>query len=200
MAIRTKQTGSKGTRRDQLVLTGSPEDMRDTIAHAASQASFESWVSGVEPCAKEILAGCPEPSSADYDNQTPAYYAQSILRRISLIRAAIRRNDPAEAAFYSVQLGNLVCEANMKSDADKAYDQMLSGREGGLKNRGKHAPRDKRMANEYLALRKQKPELSDSRIKELIGKKQKPPLRRSQSIQIIDAKLRRRGYLSDKGS
>src|SRR5262249_2450671 len=102
MAIRTTRTGTKGTQRDQLVLTGTPEDMRDTIAHAASQASFESWIREVESNAKAILAGSPAPTSTDYDNQTPAYYAQYILRRISLVRAAIRRNDPAEAAFYSV--------------------------------------------------------------------------------------------------
>jgi hypothetical protein len=200
MAIRKIRTGTKSTQRDQLVLAGSFEDQRDTIRYAESQSTFESWASKVEPAVKEILASSPPLTGNDFEHQTPASYAQLILRRIRLVRAAIRAADAEQAAHHAVRLGLLVCEADMKEDADKRYDRRLFSAQGGRRNKDRHSPRNRLMADEYLALKKQKPNLSDSHIKELVGKRQKTKIGRSQSILIIDAELRRRKNLSGRRS
>jgi transposase len=189
MAVTTRLTGSKGTQRTQLVLTDNAKDIADTLHYAASQASFEAWIAEVEIATRSILkeAGLdpdrPVITSRDEDEQTSAYYADRILWHIKRARSAIAKGDARRAAYFSVRLGYLVCEHDMK-----AYDDTGFLCRQGKKGRGPDkavAERNKRMTDEFLK-RMPTSKVSASGLKQRIGKKERPPLRRQQSNAVIN--------------
>jgi hypothetical protein len=89
-----------------------------------------------------------------------------------------------------VRLGYLVCEHDMKVNADIGF-LCRQGKKGRPPDKAA-AARNKRMTDEFLK-RSPTSKVPHSRLKQLIGQKEKPPLKRQQSIEVINAELRRRG-------
>jgi hypothetical protein len=161
------------------------------------RASFEAWIAEVEIATRSILkeAGFdpdrPVITSTDEDEQTPAYYADAILWHVKRARSAIAKGDASRAAYFAVRLGYLVCEHDMKANADTGF-RCRQGKKGRPPDKAA-AARNKRMTGEFL---KQSPtsRVPPSRLKELIGRKE--GLSRQRANEVINEELRKRGLNS----
>lgn len=112
MAVQRARRGFGFSQQEVPVLAGSVADMRETLEHAASQASFEAWIAEVETQAQSILKGADTAESMVEDS--PVHFATRILRHLQLARGAIKRKNASQAAYYAALLGHLVCLADLK--------------------------------------------------------------------------------------
>lgn len=154
MTVTRRRVGTGATRRDVLVLDGaSPENIRDTLRHAVSKASFEGWIEDVERRAREIAAAT-EPSSLTL-SQSQADYAASIIWHINMVRHAIAAGQAADAAHFAVELGYLVREASLKQNADLGLALRTRNRAANeisvTRRKQEIELRNKRLARDFIA-------------------------------------------------
>lgn len=124
MAVGTvlRGTGMLQERVPTLTGTMSRDTMRDTLNYVADGASFEGWIRGPEQIARKILA------DAGHDPNRPGWMptfvpegsrlatAHTLLKRVRIARAAIRRGDSATATYAGIQIGWLVREHDLNVD------------------------------------------------------------------------------------
>ena len=190
MTIRRARRGTGITARDVLVLNGSASDIRDTLRYADSRASFEGWIKEVEESARAILA-----ATSDQSDDSPAHYAQRIVRHIGIVRAALAKGDAGEAAYYAVMLGHLVCEAYMKLMYERftVMGATLSKQKSCAAKAkiGKNDDRNVAMAKEFR--RKCRNPYEDAKSTEImvaVGRLPRFNLKRSAAIAAIKSGLR----------
>jgi hypothetical protein len=114
---------------------GNPQDIKDTARFVERSRTFEARIADVEAVAREILQFAKFDKKGaliltEDEEDSPAHFAERILRLIIAVRAAIKRGDADEAAFFSVTLGGLITEHDMKVDYEKTWAKGVKFDEG----------------------------------------------------------------------
>jgi hypothetical protein len=101
-------------------------DIRDTLEHAASGASFEGWIREPEQIARKLLA------ADGHDPDRPGWMptlvpegsslaaAHEILRQIRIARSSIRKGNADAATHAGLQIGWLIAQYDLKADWEAA--------------------------------------------------------------------------------
>jgi hypothetical protein len=194
MAVKFRRRGSGITERQELHLTGSAKDIADTLRHAAKRTSFEGWLLEVESHERAVLKRAghdpDHPGRVKADEDTAEDFAARILRRVQILRGAMRRRKISEAAEEGVMLGQLVCERGMKAGWETpaliGEKYLLFGHQGG---RPRNIERNVALARKYQQ-RQLTSRMSKTALMTLIGKEAVPPLARYASIEAIKAGLK----------
>jgi hypothetical protein len=129
------------------------------------------------------------------DEDSDEDFAARILRLIIETRQFISEGDAEQAALLGVWLGQEIALHDLKQAREPMWDSgrksHIAGAETANRKRQNFERRNKRLAKEFRRLRKQTSErVSDSQLKERIGREQKPPLSRSAAIAAINRGLK----------
>jgi hypothetical protein len=108
------------------LVAGDAEDTRGALHDPVRDRTFEKRIANFEAVAKEILKTAKFDKGAliltEDEEDTPAHFAERILRLISVVRAAIKRGDADEATFFAVTLGGLITESDLKVEHEAAWE------------------------------------------------------------------------------
>lgn len=119
----------------------SADNIVETIKHAEEQSTFEGWIAEPETVARRILQDVgadpdvpstypdPPPDQPEKHN-TPEHYAGRIMRHIGITRLEIRSGNAERAAYWGIQLGVLVHEADMRFEWELVAERGLKFIEG----------------------------------------------------------------------
>ena len=154
MTLKHRPRGGGITEQPQLVMK--TYNIRETLEHARANSTFEGWVAEIEAITRAVLvrAGADPDKQSTYidrfDEDTREDYAGRILQRIVYVRHAIRKNDPADAAYHALHVGWLVREADFKfeweSDAlrgRKTWERLTERRQQANAERAESADADR---------------------------------------------------------
>jgi hypothetical protein len=129
------------------------------------------------------------------DEDSDEDFAARILRLIIETRQFIADGDAEQAALLGVRLGKEIALHDLKQAREPMWDSGRKSYEAGAetakRKRQNFERRNKRLAKEFRRLRQKTSEpVSDSQLKETIGREQKPPLSRSAAISAINRGLK----------
>jgi hypothetical protein len=183
MAEQYRTRGKGMTVRPDYVHSDSP---LETMRHLARIQKFEGSVAVAQKWAREILLNAGHDGDGlsvkqlmqiehTVEEDSDVDFAARIIKLILLTRGAIVEGDAEQAALLGVRLGQEIALHDLKQEQEPTWESGRKTREGAKKGardkRQKFEPRNKKMAEEYLRLRKKSENISDTALMEKVGKK-----------------------------